>query len=155
MCIVWLFTNFFLTTTLIISSTCIIVCTVTLSFVAQHEPSMIDINKHVTEKYAPYWKLIGQNLQVPRLSAIQEDYRTHPTPNQQCFRVMINIWLRNRNIASTWKKLQEAINRALQEAINRAVQAQNDTQQTGTYAYLHDISIKQRLHVYPCCIINM
>lgn len=107
---------------------------------------MKDVNRYVTGKYAQYWNLIGQNLEVPHLSTIQTNHHTHPTPNQQCFRVMIDNWLQI-DVTATWEKLQEAI--------NGAIQAQHGILQTGTYAYLHDISIKQRLHVYPCCIFNM
>ena len=138
MCIVRLFTNY-LTTTLIISSTCITVCTVTLSFVAKLKPHLKDVNKYVTGNYAVYWRLIGENLKVPNLNTIAMDNYSHPRSNHQCFRVMIGAWLQI-DIAATWEKLQKAI--------NEAIEAEHGTLQTGIYAYLHDISIKQKSLYY-------
>ena len=73
---------------------------------------MKDINTCVTGKYAEYWKLIGQNLEVQNLDTIEIDCHSHPRRSQECFRRMITAWLRIDPNA-TWEKLQNAINKAI------------------------------------------
>ena len=73
---------------------------------------MKDINTCVTGKYAEYWKLIGQNLEVQNLDTIEIDCHSHPRRSQECFRRMITAWLRI-DPKATWEKLQNAINKAI------------------------------------------
>ena len=75
---------------------------------------MRDINAHVTRIYAEHWKLIGQNLKVQNLDIIEINHHSHPRRSQECFKRMIDAWLRIDPNA-TWEKLQNAINKAIEQ----------------------------------------
>ena len=75
-------------------------------FAAKQRPVLKDINTCVTGKYAEYWKLIGQNLEVENLDTIEIDCHSHPRRSQECFRRMITVWLRIDPNA-TWEKQKQ------------------------------------------------
>ena len=69
-------------------------------------PSMKDLNRHVTKKFATIWKDVGieLGLELSLLNAIEQDYEKVVT----CFQNMLDKWLKLFP-GATWKMLEVAI----------------------------------------------
>ena len=76
-------------------------------FIVNTTPSLKDLYRHVTPKYAPQWRVIGILLDLPneRLNIIEHDhvYRAEP-----CCNAMLANWLQVDTTAS-WRKLLTVI----------------------------------------------
>ena len=71
-------------------------------------PTMRDLNRYITSKYAVDWYNIGieLGLETHVLKIIERD---HPSQNATCFQKTLDKWLTSNKDDATWSTLEVAI----------------------------------------------
>ena len=79
----------------------------TVFFIEDDTPTMRDLNRYVTKKYAADWKDTGieLGLELDVLNVIEKD---HPQGCVTCFQVTLDKWIKSTPNA-TWKTLEVAL----------------------------------------------
>ena len=71
-------------------------------------PTMKDLNRYVTKKYATDWYDIGieLGLELDVLDIIEND---HPLRGKTCFQKTLDKWLKLNTNDATWRSLEVAL----------------------------------------------
>ena len=78
--------------------------------IGEDKPMLRDLLFHVIPQYAARWKEIGMELELKdyHMKNIDLDNQYHPHRTTQCFRCVLEQWLRETS-SPTWGKLDDAI----------------------------------------------
>ena len=79
-----------------------------LLFIESNKPSMKDLNRYVTRKYAPDWHDIGIELGL-ELEVLEFIKRDHPQDSVTCFQKTLDKWLQLNTDDATWRTLEVAL----------------------------------------------
>ena len=79
-----------------------------LLFIESNRPSMRDLNRCVTRKYATDWYDIGIELRL-KLDVLDIIEKDHPQRTVTCFQKTLDKWLQLNTDDATWRTLEVAL----------------------------------------------
>ena len=84
---------------------CVLLC---YCVIEGQKPSIRDLNRYVTSKYATEWYKIGIELKL-ELDVLKVIKRDHPQQSEMCFQETLDKWLQLNTDDATWRTLEVAL----------------------------------------------